>query len=84
MTEPRLRLFRVDCKGRKGVTTGFVPAYSAEEAIDQARATSAQVRLQHPELSDPFQERGVLVRVGTFEEAGSGAMRFGDWSPLAK
>ena len=84
MTEPRLQLFRVECKGRDGVTTGFVPAYSAEEAIKQARATSAQVRLQHPEIADPFQEPGVLVRVGTFEEPLSGEMRFGDWSPLPK
>jgi hypothetical protein len=84
MDEPRLQLFRVECKGCNGVTAGFVPAYSADEAINQARATSAQVRSQHPEIADPFQEPGALVRVGTFEEPPSAEMRFGDWSPLPK
>ena len=83
MSEPELRLFTVECRGCEGVTTFFVPAQSADEAIIQAMTSASKAQAQHAEVADPFQEANLEVRVGTFEAPGSPEVIFGEWSRLS-
>jgi len=82
MSEPRLQLFKVECRTAEGVYTFFVPALSPDEAIVQARTSASRAQAQELDLTDPFQEIGSEVRVGTFEAPGSQKVIFGDWSRL--
>jgi hypothetical protein len=82
MSEAMLNLFVVECRGREGVTTFFVPALSPDGAIVQAKTSVRNAQAQEPDVTDPFQEAGLEVRVGVFEAPGSQKVIFGDWSRL--
>jgi hypothetical protein len=80
MSEGRLQLFVVECRGSEGVTTFFVPTQSPDEAILQAIKTVRKARAVEPDVNDPFQEAGLEVRVGTYKANRSLKVVFGDWS----
>ena len=83
MSEPRLQLFKVECRGRSGaVSHFFVPARSADAAIVQAIDCVQAARAEEPDIADPFEEAGLEVRVGTFENPASPTIIFGEWSRL--
>jgi hypothetical protein len=81
--EAKLNLFVVEARGQeKRVSTFFVPAYSRDGAIEEAKTSARNAREQEPEATDPFQEACLEVRVGNFHAPGSDTIIFGDWSPL--
>ena len=83
MSKPELQLFKVECRGDEGLFTHFfVPAHSPAEAILQARKSMQAAQAQDPNLTDPFEEVDLEVRVGTLESPGSSIIVFGDWSRL--
>jgi hypothetical protein len=83
MSGPKFELFKVECKGAEGsVTHFFVPALSPDAAILQARKSVQAAQAQDPGVTDPFEEVGLEVRVGTFESRDSSTIIFSDWSRL--
>ena len=82
MSDPKVDLYVVECRGREGVTTFFVPAASPDGAIEQAKDSARNLKAQEGDLTDPFREGGLEVRVGNFETPGSPTIIFGDWMPL--
>ena len=82
MAEATVNLFVVECRAGEGVWTFFVPAHSPEGAIEQAKTSARETPAQHPTVTNPFQEVGLVVRVGNYEAPGSQTIIFGDWSPL--
>jgi hypothetical protein len=83
MSEPKFELFKVECRGAEGLVTHFfVPALSPDAAILQARKSVQAAQAQEPGVTDPFEEVGLEVRIGTFQGPGSSTIIFGDWSRL--
>jgi hypothetical protein len=84
MPDPKLQLFKVECRTGEGATfTFFVPARSLDEAIVQAMISASEVRVQERDVTDPFKEVGLEVRVGTFAAPGSAEVIFNDWTRLS-
>jgi len=81
-SEPILQLFKVECRTAEGIHIFFVPAPSPDDAIVRAMTSAREAQSQEPDLTDPFQEVGSEVRVGSFEAPGSQNIIFGDWSRL--
>ncbi len=83
MSKSRVQVFKVECRGQEGLVTHFfVPAHSPDSAILKARECVQSAQEQDPNLTDPFQEVALEVRIGTFESPGSSNIVFSDWSRL--
>jgi hypothetical protein len=83
MSEPKLELFKVECRGGEGLVTHFfVPALSPDSAILQARKSVQAAQAQEPGVTDPFEDVALEVRIGTFESPGSSTIIFSKRSRL--
>jgi hypothetical protein len=83
MAEGKLNLFVVEVRGQEGgVWTFYVPAHSPDGAIEQAKTSAKEAQAQEPDVTDPFREADLKVRVGNFEAPGSETVIFGGWSTL--